>query len=152
MPDDVAQEKVNALQALGADVQRVRPASIVDKKQVRAHIIVTILFIYQNRVTVCGEQFLCRGKSCNEHSQICKKNIARRAAIEFGRSDIAKGLEDAHTNHELHTGSASVVVTTTSSHVNAEGTIDDPLDEDLLSKPRGFFADQFEVLALIDKC
>ncbi|KAG1844327.1 tryptophan synthase beta subunit-like PLP-dependent enzyme [Suillus subalutaceus] len=92
MPDDVAQEK------------RVRPASIVDKKQ----------------------------------------NIARRAAIEFGRSDIMRGLEDAHANHELHTGSASVVVTTTSSHVNAEGTIDDPLDEDLLSKPRGFFADQFE--------
>jgi cysteine synthase A len=45
MPDDVAQEKVNALQALGADVQRVRPASIVDKKQVRVHIVVTI-FLY----------------------------------------------------------------------------------------------------------
>jgi cysteine synthase A len=35
MPDVVTQEKVNALQALGADVQRIRPASIVDKKQVR---------------------------------------------------------------------------------------------------------------------
>lgn len=33
MPDDVAIEKVHALQALGADVERVRPASIVDKKQ-----------------------------------------------------------------------------------------------------------------------
>lgn len=33
MPDDVAQEKVQALQCLGADVQRVRPASIVDKRQ-----------------------------------------------------------------------------------------------------------------------
>ncbi|KJA20032.1 hypothetical protein HYPSUDRAFT_43642 [Hypholoma sublateritium FD-334 SS-4] len=33
MPDDVAQEKVKALQALGATVERVRPASIVDKKQ-----------------------------------------------------------------------------------------------------------------------
>lgn len=33
IPDDVAQEKVQALQALGADVNRVRPASIVDKKQ-----------------------------------------------------------------------------------------------------------------------
>ncbi|KAG2338914.1 PALP-domain-containing protein [Suillus weaverae] len=93
MPDDVAREKVNALQALGADVQRVRPASIVDKKQVRTRIV----------------------------------NIARRAAIEFGRSDIVKGSEDAHTSHELHTG-----------------TVDDPLDEDLLNKPRGFFADQFE--------
>lgn len=35
MPDDVAKEKVMALQMLGAEVQRVRPASIVDKKQVR---------------------------------------------------------------------------------------------------------------------
>ncbi|KAF9050059.1 tryptophan synthase beta subunit-like PLP-dependent enzyme [Panaeolus papilionaceus] len=33
MPDDVAEEKVKALQALGAEVERVRPASIVDKKQ-----------------------------------------------------------------------------------------------------------------------
>ncbi|KAG1751268.1 tryptophan synthase beta subunit-like PLP-dependent enzyme [Suillus paluster] len=106
MPDDVALEKVNALQALGADVRRVRPASIVDKKQY--------------------------------------VNIARRAAIEFGRSDIVKNLNDAHISHELQTGSPSVVVTTTSSHVHAEGTVDDPLDEDLLSKPRGFFADQFE--------
>ncbi|KAG1753339.1 tryptophan synthase beta subunit-like PLP-dependent enzyme [Suillus lakei] len=106
MPDDVAQEKVNALQALGANVQRVRPASIVDQKQY--------------------------------------VNIARRAAIEFGRSDIAKGLKDAHISHELQTGSTSVVVTTTSSHVHTESTVDDPLDEDLLSKPRGFFADQFE--------
>jgi hypothetical protein len=35
MPDDVAEEKVNAIKALGANVERVRPASIVDKKQVR---------------------------------------------------------------------------------------------------------------------
>ena len=34
MPDDVAEEKVKAIEALGADVERVRPASIVDKKQV----------------------------------------------------------------------------------------------------------------------
>ncbi|CAA7261799.1 unnamed protein product [Cyclocybe aegerita] len=33
MPDDVAAEKVKALEALGAEVERVRPASIVDKKQ-----------------------------------------------------------------------------------------------------------------------
>jgi cysteine synthase A len=33
MPDDVAFEKVKALEVLGADVERVRPASIVDKKQ-----------------------------------------------------------------------------------------------------------------------
>ncbi|KAG6334589.1 hypothetical protein ID866_4499 [Astraeus odoratus] len=33
MPDDVAEEKIKALQCLGAEVQRVRPASIVDKNQ-----------------------------------------------------------------------------------------------------------------------
>ncbi|KAI0743980.1 PALP-domain-containing protein [Daedaleopsis nitida] len=33
MPDDVAEEKVKALLALGGHVERVRPASIVDKKQ-----------------------------------------------------------------------------------------------------------------------
>lgn len=35
MPDDIAEEKVQAIRALGAEVERVRPASIVDKKQVR---------------------------------------------------------------------------------------------------------------------
>lgn len=33
MPDDVSLEKVKALEALGAHVEMVRPASIVDKKQ-----------------------------------------------------------------------------------------------------------------------
>ncbi|KAK2465230.1 hypothetical protein APHAL10511_002584 [Amanita phalloides] len=33
MPDDIAEEKVKVLLALGADVERVRPASIVDKNQ-----------------------------------------------------------------------------------------------------------------------
>lgn len=41
MPDDVAEEKVKALQALGATVERVRPASIVDKKQY----VVSLVFI-----------------------------------------------------------------------------------------------------------
>ena len=35
MPDDVANEKARALEALGAKIEKVRPASIVDKKQVR---------------------------------------------------------------------------------------------------------------------
>jgi hypothetical protein len=33
-PDDMASEKLHALLSLGADVEQVRPASIVDKKQV----------------------------------------------------------------------------------------------------------------------
>lgn len=38
MPDDVAQEKVNTLKCLGADVERVRPASIIDTKHVSTSI------------------------------------------------------------------------------------------------------------------
>lgn len=34
MPDDVAEEKAKTLLALGATVEKVRPVSIVDKKQV----------------------------------------------------------------------------------------------------------------------
>lgn len=34
MPDDTAEEKVRAVLAYGAQVEKVRPASIVDKKQV----------------------------------------------------------------------------------------------------------------------
>ncbi|KAG2364068.1 hypothetical protein BDR07DRAFT_1375367 [Suillus spraguei] len=101
MPDDVAQEKVNALHALGADVQRVRPASIVDQK------------------TVCGEQFLCRGKPRNEHLKICNKNIASEQPSNSDVQIIVKGSEESHTS------TSSI-------------------------QPRGFFADQFEVLTLID--
>jgi hypothetical protein len=38
MPDDIAEEKAKALLCLGAKVKKVRPASIVDKKQVREQI------------------------------------------------------------------------------------------------------------------
>ena len=43
MPDDVAEEKVKALRALGATVEKVRPASIVDKKQVSFQISLSML-------------------------------------------------------------------------------------------------------------
>ncbi|KIM78831.1 hypothetical protein PILCRDRAFT_792674 [Piloderma croceum F 1598] len=91
MPDDVAEEKVMALRALGADIQRVRPASIVDKKQ----------------------------------------NLAKQSAISFGHDH----------SHMLETHESSVVVTTTSSHVEANTASD---ENDLRTQPRGFFADQFE--------
>ena len=57
MPDDVAFEKVKALEALGADVERVRPASIVDKKQ--ASLVVGFLKLLSLTnppfLVVCGE-------------------------------------------------------------------------------------------------
>lgn len=73
------------------------------------------------------------------------QNMARQAAIKFGQSDALNGTEGAGISHEMDTGSPSVVVSTTSSHVRPQGVEDDPQDMELLTKPRGFFADQFEV-------
>ena len=42
VPDDIAEDKVKALLALGAVVEKVRPASIVDKKQVRVLLVYTL--------------------------------------------------------------------------------------------------------------
>jgi len=62
MPDDVALEKVNALRCLGATVERVRPASIVDTKHVRPlyglsllHAESRILFGFSTWYDVCPQ-------------------------------------------------------------------------------------------------
>ncbi|KAF9462450.1 PALP-domain-containing protein [Collybia nuda] len=108
MPDDVAEEKVKALKALGADVERVRPASIVDKKQY--------------------------------------VNLARQRAAKFGRLDSTdKSSPNSKKKRPniIESNSASVLVTTTASRV--EFDMEDPHSKDeYLSKPRGYFADQFE--------
>lgn len=105
MPDDVAEEKVKALLCLGAEVRRVRPASIVDQKQY--------------------------------------VNMARQAALDFGLEDLAEGTEGVQLSREILTGSPSLVSTTTSQAQSGKTFVDNR-DEDLTSKPRGFFADQFE--------
>ncbi|KAJ3868947.1 tryptophan synthase beta subunit-like PLP-dependent enzyme [Lentinula novae-zelandiae] len=92
MPDDVAEEKVKALHALGADVERVRPTSIVDKKQ-------------------------------NPY-----QNVARQRAIDFGKHS---SFDKPHVLQ----APPSMIVSTTG---------DGEKPEDLIYKPRGFFADQFE--------
>ncbi|KAI6010513.1 tryptophan synthase beta subunit-like PLP-dependent enzyme [Pisolithus marmoratus] len=105
MPDDVAEEKVKALLCLGAEVRRVRPASIVDQNQY--------------------------------------VNMARQAALNFGLERAMEGTEGMQFSQEIPTGSPSLVTTTMSPAKEGE-TIVDSGDEDLTSKARGFFADQFE--------
>jgi len=65
MPDDVAEEKVKALHALGAEVERVRPASIVDKKQVRLAPLLfcfctpfRLLFPFPQRLSICWAKYI----------------------------------------------------------------------------------------------
>ncbi|OCF58042.1 cysteine synthase A [Kwoniella mangroviensis CBS 10435] len=106
MPDDVAIEKVQVLEKLGAKVERVRPASIVDEKQ----------------------------------------NLARKRALEFGNTPL---IDPPKSDPE-------VVVSTKadSSEVGHEVNSSEPLIPSirlpellkpaLETKPRGFFADQFE--------
>ena len=69
------------------------------------------------------------------------QNLARQRAEHFGQEEIAS------SSAALPTASSSVVVTTTAAEVVAPGhgimTAED--DQELRTKPRGFFADQFEV-------
>jgi cysteine synthase len=55
MPDDVSIEKVKALEALGAEVERVRPASIVDKKQVCGQSVKSYTLTLHSVHIVCRE-------------------------------------------------------------------------------------------------
>ncbi|WWD16644.1 hypothetical protein CI109_101074 [Kwoniella shandongensis] len=111
MPDDVAIEKVQVLEKLGAKVERVRPASIVDEKQ----------------------------------------NLARKRALEFGATEL--------TNIPAHGDELAISTQAEPSEVeHTTDTVGDDEDTSLIphislpqilrpaleTKPRGFFADQFE--------
>jgi len=104
MPDDVAEEKVKALQSLGAEVERVRPASIVDKKQY--------------------------------------VNLARQRASKFGEDTSSPGTKGVRP-HIFESPSSSVLVTTTSPHVEFDTNDWRNINKDRFA-PRGYFADQFE--------
>ncbi|KAI0267036.1 PALP-domain-containing protein [Gloeopeniophorella convolvens] len=114
MPDDVAIEKVKALEALGADVERVRPASIY-------------------------------------------VNLAREYALHFSSTHThgapASALPPDHTHaHTLKRSDSAVVVTTATPNgtghstptANGHANGHAPPAEALRTRPRGFFADQFE--------
>jgi cysteine synthase len=140
MPDDVAAEKVHALEALGADVQRVRPASIVDKKQV-----LQILRFYPACMLIKLPPVCCKwkpslalGYALNFRGQ----NLAKQRALDFGlHHDGQDGYQDKP--HLIPTTSRSVVVTTSASEPLETTSLRDK--EKIEHEPRGFFADQFEV-------
>ncbi|KAL9711519.1 Cysteine synthase 2 [Leucoagaricus gongylophorus] len=126
MPDDVAEEKVRALLALGAEVERVRPASIVDKKQVCATMIPQRESL-QLFLPVC-----CKPKQCYAvlPRVTSPQNLARQRASTFTqKSDSSVGSYSHSTPHSV------VVTTTTNIDLDHNGA---------QTKPRGYFADQFE--------
>lgn len=118
MPDDVAIEKVKTLEALGAEVIRVRPASIVDKKQ------------FVNLARQYATDF-------GRHPDPPSANGAANAHLPTFKE----------RPHMLKTATDSVVVSTVADvDADGDGIVDDIKEKDLLrAEPRGFFADQFEV-------
>ncbi|KAH8996520.1 PALP-domain-containing protein [Lactarius hatsudake] len=109
LPDDVSLEKVKALEALGADVERVRPASIVDKKQASPLALPT----YPIRRSTDMDGIVNR-----------LKNLARAYALDF-------------TNGKTPVGA----LVNGNGNGNGHGLVD---EDESLSRPRGYFADQFE--------
>ncbi|KAG6833717.1 hypothetical protein C0991_005337, partial [Blastosporella zonata] len=70
-------------------------------------------------------------------------NLARLRATKFGRADSIDENAVLQRPHLIRSPTSSIVVTTTSLHVDFD-TNDPEDEEDYLTKPRGFFADQFE--------
>lgn len=77
--------------------------------------------------------------------QLCQ-NLARQRAREFGKTDLVHALESplAVRNSSSYFEPDDIVVTTEASEAEAESSAPSRKD-DLKDKPRGFFADQFEV-------
>jgi len=81
VPDDVALEKVKALEVLGANVEIVRPASIVDKKQ----------------YVVSTQRSSGKEKTVNR-----VKNLAREYALDFTSGKHASVLANGNGNGNGH--------------------------------------------------
>jgi len=149
MPDDVALEKVNALRCLGATVERVRPASIVDTKHVRPPLgrlrpgarprrcraEFRTLFGFSTWYDIYPKTLGADGADLHNHAQ---QNIARQYAANFGKNDTKDP-----PSHHLVQNTESVLVTTTAPP-RGDGA-DHSGNAKLEVEPRGFFADQFEV-------
>jgi len=97
MPDDVAFEKVKALEVLGADVERVRPASIVDKKQY-----VNLAREYAVHFTNTGTRGASKGlglpPSNHAHPHILKKAASSVVLNGNGNGHAAFGEEVSHSH------------------------------------------------------
>lgn len=128
MPDDVAEDKTKALLCLGAKVEKVRPASIVDKKQVRGRML-SWYYSYFIEI-VCGMSLLHRPLLAVHEAQ----NLAKQRAMEFGQ----RVLNDPEDDLLVSSRTQSTILID-----HRKGATSLGLESE--NKPRGFFADQFEV-------
>lgn len=131
IPDDVAEDKVKALLCLGAKVEKVRPASIVDKKQVRGRML-SCHHSYFIEI-VCGMSLPHRPLLAVHDEQ----NLAKQRAIEFGQTAVNDPEDDLLVSSQTQ---STILIN------HRKGATS--LDLELENKPRGFFADQFEVICV----
>ena len=128
MPDDVAEEKSMALLCLGAKVEKVRPASIVDKKQVRGEM---LSWHHSYSIETVRGAILPRRLLLAVHDE---QNLAKQRAMEFGQMVLDDPENDLLVSSQIQSP-------TLIDHRNGATS----LDFELENRPRGFFADQFEV-------
>lgn len=126
MPDDVAIEKVQVLEKLGAKVERVRPASIVDEKQ--------FVNLARQRALEFGQTDMTDG-------------IEGRPT----RGDDVVVTSTASPDEVAHHGPPSSISTLSKLYdINPlkrprnDRNLSALVNSHLELKPRGFFADQFE--------
>lgn len=77
----------------------------------------------------------------------CTQNLARDRAKAFGLEDQPSATLHIPRGHLLPTPSSSVIVSTAATEAlgEEEAVMSPKQEEELRAKPRGFFADQFEV-------
>ncbi|KAL5528722.1 CYS12 [Sanghuangporus sanghuang] len=122
MPDDVAEEKVKALQALGAEVERRYLHHLTQ--------ISSLLCALLSHLT----------RLCSILTK-AEKNLAKQRARDFGRTDIVETLKSSiATTFDTSSSTTSAVVVTSTANESEVKQASDALE----SRPRGFFADQFE--------
>lgn len=74
------------------------------------------------------------------------QNLARERARDFGSTPNPSHPFETHRAHLIPTASSSMVVTTTADDALEDNVLMSPREErEFALKPRGFFADQFEV-------
>lgn len=88
---------------------------------------------------------------CLLTDRVCDiKNLARDRAMKFGLEDRLSDRAPVPRGHLLPTPSDSLLVSTVATDALGEeqAVTSTKEEEDLRTKPRGFFADQFEVLRI----
>jgi cysteine synthase A len=131
IPDDVAEDKAKALLCLGAKVEKVRPASIVDKKQVRGRMLSWHHPYFIE--TVCSMSLPHRPLLAVHDEQ----NLAKQRAMEFGQTALNDPEDDLLVSSQTQ---STILIN------HRKGAT--RLDLESENEPRGFFADQFEVSGL----